>query len=160
MISHTICPAVRLGVLTVGIAALPFILACGKPKPPPMTRVEGSITVNGKPLPSARIRFIPTFPGFGAEVIAEGTSDTDGHFHLTCDGKDGACVGRHQVLVEEGSLPEELRGESGGAQAKMTNYLRSLSNRPIPAQYGNLAETPLEIDVKQDVSTYEIKLSR
>ena len=133
---------------------------CGKPKPPPIVAVKGRITINEAPLGSARIRFMPTFPGFGAEVIAEGVSDKDGGYSLTCSGSSGACVGTHRVVVEEGPLPPGASGESGEAQMKMTRYLQSLTNRPIPPQYGSIASTPLTVEVKADATDYDLKLTR
>ena len=133
---------------------------CGKPKPPPIVEVKGRLTVNDAPLGSARIRFMPTFPGFGAEVIAEGVSDKDGGYSLTCSGSSGACVGTHRVVIEEGPLPPGTSGESGEAQMKMTRYLQGLTNRPIPPQYGSIASTPLTVDVKADETNYDLKLKR
>lgn len=136
------------------------VAGCGKPKPPPIVEAKGRITINDAPLGSARIRFMPTFPGFGAEVIAEGLSDAEGRYALTCSGSQGACVGTHRVVVEEGPLPPGASGESGDAQMKMTRYLQSLTNRPIPPQYGNVAQTPLTVEVKAGETTYDLKLSR
>lgn len=133
---------------------------CGKPKPPPIVVVKGAITLNDAPLPSVRIRFMPTFPGFGAEVIAEGVSDAAGKYSLVCNGSPGACIGVHRVVVEEGPLPPGTTGESGESQMKMTKYLQGLTNRPIPPHYGNLAQTPLTVEVKAGQTDYELKLKR
>jgi hypothetical protein len=144
----------------LGILSVSFAAGCGKPKPPPMVEVSGRITINEAPLPSARIRFMPTFPGFGAEVIAEAVSGPDGRYALTCSGSQGACIGTHRVVVEEGPLPAGLSGESGESQMKMTRYLQSLSNRPIPPHYNNVAQTPLTIEVKDGETSYDLKLTR
>lgn len=136
------------------------VAGCGKPKPPPLVEVKGTITVNDAPLPSARIRFLPSFPGFGAEVIAEAVSDAEGRYTLTCGTVPGACIGTHRVVVEEGPLPPGTSGESGDAQMKMTRYLQGLANRPIPPQYGNLAQSPLNVEVKVGETTYDLKLTR
>lgn len=147
-------------VLAVTALTAAFLTGCGKPKPPPIVEVGGRIMINDVPLPSARIRFMPMFPGFGAEVIAEGVSDAEGRYALVCSGSPGACVGTHRVVVEEGPLPPGASGESGEAQMKMTRYLQSLTNRPIPPQYGNLAQSPLTVEVKAGESSYDLKLSR
>lgn len=155
--SHSIA---AIPALLWAAALLPCLVACGKPKPPPIVEVQGRITINGTALPSARIRFMPTFPGFGAEVIAEGVSDADGRFTLTCSGSSGACIGTHRVVVEEGPLPPGTSGESGESQMKMTRYLQGLSNRPIPPQYGNLAQSPLTVEVKAGQTAYDLTLTR
>lgn len=139
---------------------LALVAGCSKPKPPPLVEVKGTITVNEEPLPSARIRFLPMFPGFGAEVIAEAVSDEEGRYTLTCGTTPGACIGSHRVVVEEGPLPPGTSGESGEAQMKMTRYLKSLANRPIPPQYGNLAQSPLTVEVTSGETTYDLKLMR
>jgi hypothetical protein len=150
---------VSAATLLTGLAFLPAG-GCGKPKPPPIVAVKGRITINDAPLSSARIRFMPTFPGFGAEVIAEAVSDANGDFVLACNGASGACVGTHRVVVEEGPLPPGTSGESGEAQMRMTKYLQGLTNRPIPPQYGSIALTPLTVEVKEGEATYDLKLAR
>lgn len=136
------------------------ICGCGKPKPPPIVEVKGTVTLDNAPLPSVRIRFFPTFPGFGGEVIAEGVSDKNGAYSLTCNGTPGACIGTHRVVIEEGPLPPGTSGESGEAQMRMTRYLQSLTNRPIPPHYGNLAQSPLTVEVKAGEAVYDLTLTR
>ena len=144
-------------LLAIAILAAP---GCSKPKPPPIVEVKGVITLNDAPLPSVRIRFMPTFPGFGAEVIAEAVSDSAGKYALTCGTSPGACIGVHRVVVEEGPLPAGASGESGESQMKMTRYLQGLTNRPIPPHYSNLAQTPLTVEVKAGETAYDLKLAR
>jgi len=150
--------AVRMPLLAACLTVA--IAGCGKPKPPPIVEVKGVVTLNKTPLPSVRVRFFPTFPGFGGEVIAEGVSDKDGYYTLTCSGSPGACVGTHRVIVEEGPLPPGTSGESGEAQMRMTRYLQSLTNRPIPPHYGNLAQSPLTVEVKAGETVYDLELTR
>jgi hypothetical protein len=75
-------------------------------------------------------------------------------------GTNGACVGEHRVIVEEGPLPKEAQGESGRAQMAMTRFLQSLPNRPIPAAYGNAAQSPLTVEITADQAQYDLKLTR
>ncbi|MEI7781348.1 MAG: hypothetical protein WCJ18_05415 [Planctomycetota bacterium] len=147
-----------------GLAGL-FVCAllangCQKPSPPPVVEAGGTLTLNGAPLPKACVRFIPMFEGFGAEVIAEAVTDDSGKFALVCLGTNGACVGQHRVTVEEGPLPREASGESARAQMMMTRYLQGLPNRPIPPQYGNVAQTPLTVEIVPDKATYDLKIQR
>jgi len=142
------------------VAAVLLLPACSKPAPPSIVEASGTITVNGKALPHASIRFVPLFKGFGGEVIAEGVSDADGKFTLVCMGTNGACVGRHRVIVEEGPLPKEAQGGSGPAQMAMTRFLQSLQNRPIPAAYGNMAQSPVTVEITAGEAKYDLKLTR
>jgi hypothetical protein len=150
----------RFPSLTAITAALVLVSACSKPAPPPIVQAGGTITLNGNPLPNASIRFVPLFKGFGGDVIAEAVSDPAGKFSLVCMGTNGACVGEHRVIVEEGPLPKEAQGESGRAQMAMTRFLQSLPNRPIPAAYGNAAQSPLTVEITADQATYDLKLAR
>lgn len=150
----------RLPACTAILAALVLVPACAKPVPPPIVDASGTVTLNGEPLPHVSIRFVPLFKGFGAEVIAEGVSDAKGNFTLVCMGTNGACVGPHRVLIEEGPLPKEAQGESGRAQMAMTRFLQSLDNRPIPAAYGNMAQSPVTVEITADQAKYDLKLTR
>lgn len=135
-------------------------VGCSRRTPPPVVEAGGVVRLNGSPLPNASVRFIPMFEGFGAEVIAEAVSDAEGKYSLVCLGKNGACVGKHSVIIEEGPLPKEALGESARAQMAMTKYLQSLPNRPIPTEYGNLVQTPLTVDVVPDSTNYDLNLQR
>jgi len=158
--NRTVTSNRHVPTLVVVLAGLGFAAGCGKQSPPPVVEAGGTVMVNGDPLPNASVRFIPMFKGFGAEVIAEAVTNRDGAFKLVCLGTNGACVGTHKVTVEEGPLPKNAIGESGRAQMAMTQYLQSLPNRPIPAEYGNVAQTPLTVEIVPDKSTYDLKLQR
>lgn len=146
-------PAALLGLL----AACP---GCERPQPPPIVESQGAVTLGDSPLPGVRLKFIPMFPGFGAELIAVGVSDDQGRFSLTCSGSSGACVGPHRVVVEEGPPPPGTSGDSARAQVKMAEYLRSLPNRPIPDVYRNVAQTPLEVEIRAEQGPIKIVLKR
>ena len=145
---------------TAIVTAVLLLPACSKPAPPQIVDAGGTITLNGEPLPHASIRFIPLFKGFGGEVIAESVSDANGKFTLVCMGTNGACVGQHRVLIEEGPLPKEAQGASGRAQMAMTRFLQSLQNRPIPAAYGNMAQSPVTVEITAGEAKYDLKLTR
>jgi len=133
---------------------------CSK-SPPPAVPVEGVVTLNGKPLPNAEVQFVPMIKGFGAEYIAIGTTDEQGHFTLTCaNGQEGACACENKVTVTDPPTPESGRGMSGQAQMAAARFKAALKNRPIPERYGNLAQTPLSITVTADRKDYKLELSR
>ncbi len=113
--------------------------------------------LEGKPLPKARVRFCPE-PGVGADYTAEGVTDDQGLFTLTCHGQPGAVAGENHVVVMEDAMPPGLTKSS--ARAKLTAYLAGLPNRPIPAHYSNAAETPLKIEVVAGRKFHIIKLKR
>ena len=144
------------------IAALAVIASslagCSK-TPPPIVAVEGRVTLNGKPLPKAEVRFYPMI-GFGGEYIAVGETDEDGRYKLTCLDQAGACACENRITITEAPLPDEYRGMSAEAQAKTAKYLAAMKNRPIPGIYATLAQSPLKVDVTADRKDYDFALTR
>ena len=147
-----------------GCLALLAVLAafgCGK-SPPPIVEVEGTVLLNGQPLPNAQVEFVPELKDFGAEMNSTATTDDKGHFKLTCNlnQQTGACVGSHRVLISEPPTPGDLRGQDAATQAKLAQFQARLKNRPIPPQYSSVSKTPLRFEVKPDQKTYQIDLQR
>jgi hypothetical protein len=145
----------------VALAVLVLAGGCAK-VPPTLTEAEGTVTLNGQPLPNAQVQFVPDLADFGAEYNSVGTTDEQGHFRLTCqgNGQNGAVIAKHRVLVIEAPVPAELRGQSSDSQQKLAAYQAKLKNRPIPTTYSSVGQTPLVIEVTADQKTYAIKLTR
>lgn len=149
---------VSFGTAALAVAALTF---CGCSKgPPPIVPVQGVILLNDQPLPHARIRFAPNLQGPGGDYLAEGVSDDDGRFELTCKGKPGACACENMVIVIEGPMTPKGRGMSEAAQAEAARFLASLKNRPIPPIYATASKTPLFVTVTADQTEYKLELKR
>jgi hypothetical protein len=141
----------RLGALSCMVAA-GLLGGCGKDLPPPIVQAEGTILLDGKPLNKAEVRFIPV-DEVGAEYIAKGVTDEQGRFKLMCKGQPGACAGENYVIVKEADIPPRLRSES--AQKELDEYLnKTLGNRPIPAKYSNVANSPLRATLSTDSKTH------
>ena len=132
---------------------------CGK-SPPAITLAEGTVTYLGQPLANAQVQFVPMLKDFGGEWNSVGVTDEMGHFTLTCAGQPGAAVGRNRVLVLEGPLPAEARGQSEAAQNAFSLHMSKLKNRPIPIKYGSVSQTPLEVEVKIGQTNYDLVLDR
>jgi hypothetical protein len=130
--------------------------------PPPVVEAEGTVLLDGKPLPLAQVEFIPELRGFGADFNSFAVTDEQGHFRLTCTDRDqaGAVAATHHVLVTEPPTPAEFRSQDERAQAKYARYLAGLKNRPIPPEYGTLSRTPLVVEVKAGQKNYDLQLSR
>jgi len=84
-----------IGILLAAIAA-----GCGGGGPDVSTaRVSGVVTLNGTPLANASIAFQPTGSGNPGPPSSAKT-DEQGKFTLHfADGKEGAVVGKHKVLI-------------------------------------------------------------
>jgi hypothetical protein len=136
--------------------ALAGLIGCGS-KPPVIVPVEGVVLLNGTPLPNAKVRFFPTLEK-SSDYLAQGVTDDNGHFTLTCHGQPGACAVENVVTVAEDDIPEHLTPES--ARAELQVYLKGLKNRPIPPQYRDASGTPIRVTVSADQREYKLDLKR
>jgi hypothetical protein len=149
----------RIILATVSSAISLFFCGCSE-GPPPIVPVEGVLLLNNEPLPHAKVRFAPNLHGPGGDFLAEGITDENGRFQLTCKGQPGACACENMVIVVEGPMIPEGRGPSGAAQAAADRFLASMKNRPIPKEYGMASKTPLSVNVVQGQTEYKLELRR
>jgi hypothetical protein len=71
-----------------------------------LVAVQGEVTLDGKPLPNAKVMFMPK----GGGRPAEGTSDAGGKFRLTTNQPlDGAAPGEYVVTVTARTIVYEPR---------------------------------------------------
>ena len=69
-------------------------------------QVEGSLKIDGAPMVGVVIDFVPQ--GAEAMPVSTGVTDTTGHFQLRCEGKKGAVVGKHKIVIHPGSAARPL----------------------------------------------------
>jgi hypothetical protein len=106
--------------------------------------VEGTVTLDGTPVPNVAVQFVPDDPKTQGPS-SNGTTDDKGHFQLTCEnGKPGAVVAKHNVVVLVG------RTDTGAPASAVA----------IPAVYKFAAQTPCQINVTANEHTYDVKLTR
>jgi hypothetical protein len=149
-------------VLSMGLALIVIVLGPGcAPKMPPVVPVSGTVYLDGKPLPLARVEFVPDLKNFGAESNSSAVTDEEGRYTLICNvqQQSGAVVATHHVLVIE-HIPDELRGMSEKSQRQLVEYQAKLKNRPIPEDYSNVSKSPLTVEVKPGQATYDLHLTR
>jgi hypothetical protein len=157
--------ATRMRRIPAPLAALGLALAlssAGCNRIPPFTEVEGKVLLNNKPLPNAKVEFVPDLPGLEGQLISVGVTDARGEFRLTCahQSKSGAAVSKHRVVVTEGPSPQGTRGLDAASQRRYAAYREKLVNRPIPPAYGALTTTPLVVEVKPEQKVYTLHLKR
>jgi hypothetical protein len=138
-----------------------MVSGCAGKKPPPVVPVEGIVYLDNRPLPFARIDFIPMVEDFGAELNSYGVTDENGRYTLTCfhGNQPGAVAAEHRVLISE-HTPDDVRGGDANSQKRMTEYVAKLKNRPIPREYSELSQQKVTIEVKAGQTTYDIRLTR
>jgi hypothetical protein len=106
-------------------------------------QVEGTVKLDGAPIPNALVRFVPDDPTTQAPA-SSGYTDDKGHFTLACEnGKPGAVLAKHNVMVLAGR---------GGDEAAATRRVN------IPWAYGNPVATPLQVEVTADKHSYDLAL--
>jgi hypothetical protein len=122
--------------------------------------VQGTVLLNGKPLPKASVTFVPQVENLGADSNSTSVTDENGQFTLTCayNGQPGAVVGKHVVLIAEPPLPEELRNSRDVRE--VAQYRAKLGNRPIPPAYGMVSKSPLQIEIKEGQEAVKLELTR
>ena len=104
---------------------------------PPRAAVSGLVSLDGQPLTTGTVQFVPESPNNGVRPTATGSIAADGRFTLSTDrqagGGDGAVLGWHQVRVIAIKPP-----------VKETDPPRSL----IPARYGDATKSGLRFEVQ------------
>jgi hypothetical protein len=143
----------------VAVFAIALVLVGCSPAPPQIVPVSGTVTLDGKPLPNAEVRFIPTRDGLDGNMVGIGVTDDDGKYTLRLPGKteSGCCACECKITITEGPIPDDLRGND---QMAATNFLKNLKNRPIPKSFTRMADTPLVVTVTPEQTDYPIELSR
>jgi hypothetical protein len=107
-------------------------------------QVEGTVKLDGAPVANALVRFVPEDPNV-QRPASSGYTDEKGRFTLACEnGKPGAVLAKHNVLVLAGRGGED-------APARRVN---------IPPVYSNPVATPLQVEVTADKHSYDLALSR
>jgi len=123
----------RLALAFFLSAMVPAIVGCGRSDLPELGRVQGTVTLDGKPLSGAAVGFYPLSGGRQALSII----DEDGKYELTfVDGVDGAQTGANEVTV---FWPDD-----------------TVPTAPIPAKYNQNSE--LTFDVKPGKNTFDIQM--
>lgn len=120
-----------MGLALVLMAGL-GVVGCGRSDLPELGKVEGTVTMDGKPLSSAVITFLPEQ---GRPAVAN--TDSEGYYELmyTADTK-GATVGPNEVRV---LWSDDAPGPF-----------------PIPDKYNNRSE--LKADVQPGRNTFDFDL--
>ena len=119
-------------VAGVGFLMMALMLQVGcEPSGPDIARVQGTVTMDGKPLPNAIIMFVPVG---GRPSVSE--TDANGKYVLEFSGgRKGAIPGINRVEINTGRLAYEKDGK---------NY--PAVKESVPAQYNRL--TTLEFNVE------------
>jgi hypothetical protein len=114
-------------LIVVGIVSLP---GCGGSRGPQVGKVQGVVTLDGKPLPKAQVEFLPQS---GRPSMAETGEDGSYRLQYTVD-QEGALVGPHTVKIHT-AIPgrvgydKELVPDRYHAKTELKAEVKSGSNK-------------------------------
>ena len=116
------------------LALLALLLGCGQDSK--LGRVHGVVRLDGEPVNTGTVRFVPE-----AGRAAEGVIESDGTYTLgTYGNSDGALIGPHKVAI----VAYESSGNDRPAYA-----MRGQVSKPlVPQRYMSIGTSRLTFDVK------------
>jgi hypothetical protein len=137
----------RAGLAAVAALGLLTSGGCGGPACGP---VEGSLRMNGKPLANVLVEFLPEANG----PRSSGVTDPAGKYRLTTlDGRAGALVGRHRVVLSDLEVYDDKPPAPG--EKKKRDVVPARPSR-LPRHYGEVANTPLKKEVHAAPNTIDL----
>jgi hypothetical protein len=134
------------------ISILPWLIGCGTNRPETVP-LDGTVTLDGKPLAGAGVLLMPERGG----RPATGTTDEAGHFRLsTFEPGDGALLGKHTVTVIKRVMTGVIVGEDGmmGVEAPGGAKTQWIT----PPRYADPKTSGLAVDVQRPVAPLVIEL--
>ena len=129
---------VHLRPLAFTAVAFAMVAGCNR-SPYELAPVSGVVTLDGRPLAAARVRFEPRASGdsMDAGPGSMGVTDSEGRYKLTTmKGNDGAVVGTHIVRI--GTRRTRLDPDN-------LDRLQVLADETVPMKYNT--NTQLTVDV-------------
>lgn len=100
------------GRLVAGALLLGMVgwVGCGDPGGAPTAKVDGTVTLDGAPVPNAMIAFNPAAGSKTAGRPAQGKADASGKFTVfTFKPADGAMPGNYVATVEGEGVPDKYK---------------------------------------------------
>lgn len=141
----------------LGAALAVAFAGCGGPD---VQLVEGTVTLDGRPLAAATVCFTP----LGGGLPAAGMTDVAGRYRLSATvGKKyggGTTPGDYRVTVEklvQAGSPEAKAAEAAGWKLLPADGdIRRLT----PAAYADSSRSPLQANVKRGSNTIDLELAQ
>jgi len=116
--------------------ALLLIIGCGDGATvPPLGKVQGTVTLDGEPLPNAIVLFQPTTEKAGP---SQGITDSDGKYSLSyLPNHPGAALAEHKVMIS---------AQSGAAAER----------DPVPAKYNDNSDLKVTVEAGDNTHDFEL----
>ena len=128
------------------LALFAAVVGCN-PSGTPLAPVKGKVTVDGQPVTSGQVSFIP-LDAKDAAGLSAGTIDSNGEYTISTEGKSGAPLGKYKVTVTPSMVP--VQGATTAPSA------------PFNAQYRDPKKTTLNKEVVNNAApgAYDLQLSK
>jgi hypothetical protein len=150
----------RLQLTWICLSICVIASGCSKATAPMNENVQGTIKVNGAPVPEVVVQFVPdAMPGL---LSGTGITDSKGHFEIQTADQPGAVIGKHKVII--------LVGRGGGrpndpqaAQPDPANPAPAAGKGAprIPPGFSDLQKPLLSVEVTADRHTdYDFDLAK
>jgi hypothetical protein len=138
--------------LLCGLALPGLFAGCGGQR---LAEVEGTVTLDGKPLENVRVEFLPDPERQTTGPRSTGVTDAQGRFRLVCENQQsGAVVGTHRVLVTDLKQWE-------GLSARREDADKPLKPSRVPARYTDVGKTPFKsVEVKPNGPPVTLEVTR
>ena len=129
------------------LLVLAVFSGCG-PGGPVIAPVSGVVTLDGKPVEGAAVGFVAVGDG----PVANGTTDAEGRYTLTCMNQSGAVVGEYRVIVSK-MVDHGIRADStvGPGGSKIQWF--------TPMRYARIETTDLKATVENGKNEIPLKLT-
>ncbi|MCS6865324.1 MAG: hypothetical protein RMJ56_00715 [Gemmataceae bacterium] len=120
---------------------------------PQLAEVEGTVTLDGKPIEGVRVEFMPDPEAGHSGPNSTGVTDAQGRFQLRCENQqNGAVIGKHRVTLTDLKQWEGLTTSREDAN-------KPLKPSRIPAKYTDVVQTPFRgIEVKTSGNTISLEV--
>jgi hypothetical protein len=107
-----------------------------KPSLPPMAPVKGKVTLDGQPVTSGQVTFVPTDNKTDAGLLSAGTIGSDGTYEIHTEGQSGAPLGKYNVRVTPSTMaPLGATGVSVPLDTKFGEHSFEVVAAPEPGRY-------------------------
>jgi hypothetical protein len=150
----------KMGIVHCLFVASLLLPGCSNKEAIVLVPLEGKLMMDGKPVPLARIEFMPEFKGHGADANSYAITDDNGKFVLAKGTEPGVAIATHRVVINEAPPPDGTRGQDDASQAKMEAYTRTLKNRPLNVRYQTYSSTPLRVEITGEKHDLVVEMLR
>lgn len=131
-------------------------VGCGEGGPP-LLKVEGKVTFDGKPLENAELTFAPDPSNKDVTAGSAMTAD-DGTYKARYQSRFGLAEGKYKISIRKietkdtAKLPPELKGDP--TQLEMMGAFK----QSLPDKYASLDKSSFTIEVKADAGPFDFEL--